>query len=1464
MIVDVWKDSDGLPQNTVRSILQSSNGFLFAGTYEGLVRFDGINFTVYDRRTFKEFNNNSVISLLEGKDSSLYIGTNGSSVIRLRKGQLYTLKNSLEGQTKSVRSLKEMSDGSVWAGSSGGGAFQIKNDSTIQLLNRTHGLASDFVNAFETDFYGRLWICTNNGLNYLENGNVYTFPFVEKGLTFISIVHLNESLIWVGTNKGIFEIDVNKLIVTQQFTIQHGLASNLITYLFNSSSGTVWVGTDGGGIAYYSGNKFHHLTTKNSNMSSNTVWTITEDHEKSIWVGTSNGINRIRIGKFVNFSTIDGLSNNFSRSIISDKNGTIYVGTDGNGLHEFSDNRFIQLFPKNETGDIKVTSLFVDQSEHLWVGTSSGLYKKPFGKLVQRILLPPTYHTTAIASISQASNGNIYVGTYGNGIYILKDDQFVTDLKKENGLSIEFIRMVFTDKKGTTWIGTNGGGLNQINDNKIIQHPLKGIPKNATIFTIHEDEMHDLWIGSDQGIFLYSDSTTHIFTQKEGLFNDVAFRILEDNQERLWISCNQGIYSIPKIQFKEIMYGRRLLLEYTSYGLSEGMRSKQVNGGSTPAGWMMKNGEMWFPTAEGISIFDPENENRNTIPPPVVIESINGIFSDHYLRHQLTFPSNQRKLEIIYSGLSYISPIKVKFKYILEGFDSTWIDAGNRRFATYTNIPHGTYTLRVIAANNDNYWNMTGDSLIVTFEPNFHETWWFILLSLVVIISTLTISHKMRVAHHKKAKEQLKQLVFERTKELEEEKERTELALVETEAAKKEAERQRDISENAMVVIAEQSQKIIEMDQIKSKFFSNISHEFRTPLTLTIGPLENALGGIYGDVDQQLAEQLNLMLRNSRRLLRLINQLLDISKMESGKMELKAHKGNFSRFLSDLTGAFASYALRRQIELKFESQHQHIELYFDTDKMDKIFYNLLSNAFKFTPIHGTISITISETESTVEVVISDTGKGIPEEDLPHIFERFRQAGNADLHEMSGSGIGLSLVKDFTELHKGELSVASAMGKGTSFILTFLKGNSHLLPEQVVEIPNIESEYDDIQGLNLELSELDAQDHWGSDKINSSSPLHTKQDHPYTILVVDDNKDIRKYIHDILKDSYKLVEGNNGKVGLKVLEEQSIDLVISDVMMPVMNGYDFCKAMRDNPIYSHIPIILLTAKATAQMKAEGLELGANDYMYKPFYAKELLARVKNLIRLSEQEKELKRINLDLESSNYALKQANELKTELLNIAAHDLRNPLQSIMGFSELLEPKLEADPSLQKYVHNIYTASQRMLHQIKEILDNAAIEAGMIQLKLKLVNITEITQQVIYHLQLSAQSKNQHIDFSTTDPFYIFADENRLSEIIENLISNAIKYSPKNKRIGVSIYKKSQTIALAVQDEGPGFTLSDKQKIFGKFQRLSARPTGGETSTGLGLSIVKQLVELHHGKIWVESEEGNGSTFVIEFPMNP
>jgi signal transduction histidine kinase/DNA-binding response OmpR family regulator len=738
-------------------------------------------------------------------------------------------------------------------------------------------------------------------------------------------------------------------------------------------------------------------------------------------------------------------------------------------------------------------------------------------------------------------------------------------------------------------VGTDEGGLNRFNETDQSFTAFNIGLEYYSIQAIYEDEQGRFWVGTYQkGIYLFDREKGVVvdnITEKDGLPSDLTKSILEDGSGNLWVGTDNGLSMVDP--------ENRRVKSYLNSGSREGNRYLRSSA------LKISTGEMLFGAREGFIIFHPDSIKDDPVPPQVVISDVSlfnrpdeeltfgGFISD---LDEVELAYNENDLRFDYVGLHYSDPSKNQYKYMLENFDEDWIDAGTQRNATYTNLDAGEYVFRVTACNRDGVWNEEGASLKIIIPPPFWATWWAYTLYVLFILGML-----YSIRRYELGRTHLK----------------NQLKLDEVKLKERE-----------------------ETDKLKSRFFANISHEFRTPLTLILGPSENIVSNSKEEETQKSASTIK---RNANRLLGLINQLLDLSKLEAGKLKLKASKNNIVPFIKGVTMSFESVAERKDITLRVQSSKNEIDLYFDKEKMTKIMTNLLMNACKFTLDGGAVTVALTlipspsgrgmsdlpagvltkaggQGEGKMQIIVKDTGVGISEEELPKLFDRFYQVDSSHTREHEGTGIGLALTKELVELHHGTISATSETGKGTEFTILLPVGRNHLKDEEIVETEVVSDEViltpDTIGMKNLKENNAADSSHFDKLSVTDNEVNEDKN----IILLVEDNVDVREFIKDSLGNEFQIEEASNGEQGVRKAEQIIPDLIISDVMMPKMDGNELTKRLKNDEKTSHIPIILLTAKSEQQSKLEGLETGADAYLTKPFDTKELQVRINNLISI----------------------------------------------------------------------------------------------------------------------------------------------------------------------------------------------------------------------------------------------------------
>ena len=782
------------------------------------------------------------------------------------------------------------------------------------------------------------------------------------------------------------------------------------------------------------------------------------------------------------------------------------------------------------------------------------------------------------------------------------------------------------DRTGSIWIGT-GYGVEVLDpDTGLFSHYLSqpGDPNslsNNSILALAEDSRGWIWIGTHGGLNLFDKEKKQFraFTTADGLPHNSVLTVVEDKNGNLWMSSPKGISHLRITQHRDSVQ-----FQFLNFDQYDGLQGKQYNENGA---LRTKNGEMVFGGANGFNIFNPDEIAENRMIAPLIITDLqvlnqsirpNTVYDGRtILKNSVAFTQDvelrhkDNVFSIEFGVLSFFHPEKSNYKYMLEGFDKKWISTtGEHRKVTYTNLDPGDYTFRVIASNNDGVWNEEGIRLRIKVLPPFWKTNYAFAIYAALIFAGLFVTRKLI-----------------------QQRERMNFAI--------EQERM-------------EAQRMHELDMMKLKFFTNVSHEFRTPLTLILTPVERMLNKPNEPIPPG---QFELIYRNAKRLLNLVNQLLDFRKLEVQEIRFNPSEGDIVQFVRETVFSFSDLAEKKAIPLRFETTLDKLETIFDQDKLEKILFNLLSNAFKFTPEGGEVSVELQLVDSSaVRIFVRDTGIGIPADKKDRIFERFFQHEVPNAMVNQGTGIGLSITKEFVRAHNGTIIVESEPGKGSCFIVTLPVKAVHVVP-----LENVSSQTDE----KIVADEV---------KVNG---YHK---HP-SLLLVEDNEDFRFYLKDNLRLQYNIIEAKDGDDGWEKVLSHLPDLVVSDIMMPGMDGIELCRRIKNDARVSHTPVILLTARSAEEQKIEGFASGAEDYITKPFNFEILQSRIKNLIHQRESFQREFRKHIDVRASNLNITSLDEkLISHALEIVESKLADPDFSVeelareLGMSRVhLYKKLQA-----------------------------------------------------------------------------------------------------------------------------------------------------------------------------------------------
>lgn len=1221
----------GLSNNAVTTIYQDKYGFMWFGTYEGLNRYDGYTFKVFRNNLTDTASlvNNWIVDIHEDEHHNIFVGTKkGTNLYDITSGKFSQVKfrsdykKGLFVSNEPVNEFASDGMGNVLIATAGQGLLVYKKNSTvakqIPFYNRKKRLDAYHVQAVKRDKNNKIWIFLQEYGLATYNPESNRIELVEQTVsTAKCIVPDNRGNIWIGNEYGLFRYN----IATKTMRVYNeagGFLSNDNVYgLTVDKEGVLWISTDGGGVTIYDikNNKLSYLKPGKENglLTSGAVNTVFEDKDLRKWIGTLRGGINILDNNKNKFKTVsstplkkDGLISNFIISFCEDRTGNLWIGTDGEGLsywnrkkdhftnytHKFNDHTSLT--------NNNVAGILEDEYQEIWLTTYGGEINK-FNKATGTFRYYPCYNTDTKGfdrnawSIYQDRLKNIWVGTCTDGgLYRLnrKTDKFdLFDAKLANVITIN------EDKSGTLWMGTFSALVRV--DLKYKKHQTYHL--STAVRAICEDMKGNFWIGTEgAGLLLFDRNTGKYktFSEKDGLPGNTVLNILEDNAGYLWISTFNGLsrFNPANKRFK-------------NFYETDGLQSNQFN---YNAALKLKSGELAFGGIKGFNIFRPDEIKPNIAEPRLLItglrignvayeqdESISDKQSVYEL-DKIVLPYDRAILSADFAALEYSSPNKISYSYYLEGWDNTWNNAGNNRTVSYSKLREGNYRLRIKSTNAEGTWLNNEQVLLVKVLPPWWRSVWAYLLYTAGLSGILYL-----YLRYQKRQTALKYQI-----------------------------------ELVNLKIAQEQ----ELNEKKLAFFTNVSHEFRTPLTLIINPIKEFLNS-NNQVD---SKELIVVYRNARRLLSLVDQLLLFRKSDAEN--LKVSPTNLVVFCKEVYFCFGQQARTRNITFNFFCEQEAIEIYMDKEKIEIALFNLISNAFKFTPDGGKITLIIKELSEGVEIHVADTGAGIPESVGNKLFDRFYQFFEKNSSAEPGFGIGLYLVSKFVKVHSGTVSYTSEPGKGTDFMIRLLKGKSHfpsqLIYESMAETPIFLDELiaDTSYPATLDI----AHEEEISDDIATEKPV---------ILIVDDNDDIRNYIKQLFRSSYIVYEARNGEEGLIMTQAHMPDIVITDVVMKELSGVELCRKIKEDSKLSHIPVILLTSSSSAEIKLKGIEGGADDHITKPFDKDILIARVSNLLKSRTTLQNYFYNEITLQSDNSKVSKENkEFLEKCIFITENHLDNP----------------------------------------------------------------------------------------------------------------------------------------------------------------------------------------------------------------
>ena len=1203
---------DGLSQNNINCILQDRNGFMWFGTDDGLNRYDGYDFVTYNLNSKTQYalSSNIIMDLVEDIDHNIWIGTShkGLNLFNYQSARFNDIEaadfNKLNMDIFStLTDIKSDSLGNVYlichtkvlklsktnktvhitpitffdfenkpienisTISNMGDTLMLGTDKGAMMMKKT--LQGNYVpienkwiivtNVKEIIQNGEEYIVAGGGGIYITDGSNHLAKF--EGVRCMDVILGKNKHLWVATTTGLLlytpDTATGRYKLSRQFTKGDdytSISSNKVKCLYEDRFGVVWIGTIGGGISRLDQNKnrFRHYKGQvtSSFIKNNKIRTIYEDPDQNVWFGTEvGGLSLLPFAEKDNYTS--GIED-----IAVHKGGPTSVFSI-NGLHEAGQSKVIA-----STDFYRYNRIYAYDHNSKYVGIE---------------LMPAKVMGLPVPTVVYKSDGDhLWIGTYEHGLYRYSFSQDSLVSYEGTNLSSNIIRSIVKDSRQRLWIGTANGlnmlTLAQQRSDKPTFQCFHHLPYDTTtigndyILPIYESTDQEIWVGTMGGglnRFVDTDCSFERVDVADGLPSNVVNNILEDDEGNLWLGSNRGVTKFsPKTRYIK------------NFDLSDGLQDFEF---SEMASCKRKSGEMLFGGNNGFNAFYPKEIRTSPTPPKVELtalyvlnqriatgEMIRGrvlLSQSIQKQRRITLKHTENSFSIYFTAFHANNPQKYKYKYQLAGFDKQWIITSSQyRFANYTSIAPGKYQFKVLASNGDGIWAQNPLVLEITILPPFWASWYAVAAYLALLLLVMWFFRRFSIIKSKK-KEELLLKHFERDK-------------------------------------AE------ELTQVKLRFFTDLSHEFRTPLTLIMGYAQTLLNNNKAMQTDGLANSIHILHRNANILLRLVNQLMDFRKFESGKMRLQVQKTNINLLANQVAASFRIAFKHKKINFTLVCDNTPVWLWVDQEKVGHILYNLLSNAAKYTPENGMVTFSIRDMDGRVKIEVKDSGIGIPTAEQPRVFERYYQASKAKPAPDGSTGIGLSFSKGLVEMHHGTIGFLSQEGKGTTFWVSFLKGKAHLNSQDIL------NEHPPMGSMPTAGTPLTEVPDGGKD---TTTTLAEPAGKPEIILVVEDHYDLRTFLSQQLSKTYQVITAANGLQGLESCLHHTPDLVISDVMMPQMDGYELCRKIKGDERVCHIPVILLTAKTDSVHQVKGFEEGANAYISKPFNFEVLQAQAESIFK-----------------------------------------------------------------------------------------------------------------------------------------------------------------------------------------------------------------------------------------------------------
>ncbi|MDW5289174.1 two-component regulator propeller domain-containing protein [Formosa sp. PL04] len=1188
----------GVAITSVMCINEDNNGFIWFGTNNGLFRYNSndIKKYSYSQSNPHSISTNRINKILTNNNGQLLIATENGLCKYNTDLDNFSRLDILDKQNRpigiNIASITQTLNGDYWLVDSKGLAKINPNLSHAEYIEIDEQNTSR-ARLLYKDNSDNIWVVYQDGRIYFKTKETSEFRLFSKGISGLPrTMFVNDGKVWIGYDKdGLLCFDINGNIL-RHYNVENEFPSDQIRSVIMSNDNKLWVATYKGIVIIKGLDIIKEITPENHpNLPHHSIWSLYKDTNNIVWIGTwlgglsyysefKNSVTHFKQSNKNNLKTDDIIT-----AFAPDPNNVdIWIGAESGSLYKYNQqtNQTTKndvLYNKNRVKNIK--SLVFDENNTLWIGTRDDgiLYKNENENKFTQLKTPFKIGLQVLCMLPE-KNG-IWISDYQQGVfyYSFLDKtfkQYKHNPLDKTSISNNHIRKIIRDRKDNLWFATEKGlNLMSKDSHKFTHFFHSDVDSNSLsddyIYSISEDSNGDLWIGTNgSGLdkLNIASMTFEHHSTKNGLPGDEIYSILEDVNSNLWLATNNGICKFYPKENKVLTFGH-----------IDGI----YNNSFTPnAGLLSNTGLMFFGGSNGFVYYKPNDILiRNTIKPRPIITNFfigneevlpkqenNILFTNISNTENIKLDYSQKSFSFRFVANNYIDPDKNRFKYRLINFNDDWIETNINGSAVFTNVPPGKYTFEIIASNNDGIWNERPKTLEIFIAPPIWGRWYAFLFFGLITLSTMLYLRKQTINRQKLKNE------------------------IQLEKLKNESE------EN--------------LHQLKLQFFTNITHEFRTPLTLILGPVNGLLNSF--EKESHAFNQLNLIKNNSERLLRLINRILDFRKIDAGKLKLSPVHKDVISFTKDIFNCFSELARLRNIEYNFKSDTNSIKIDFDPEKLDKIIFNILSNAFKYSNDGSKIELIIKNNRETklefiesnevaigdlninefIEISICDTGVGISKENLSHIFERFYHTTIESAH---GTGIGLNLSKEYLDLHKGKLKVNSVVKKGTIFSIYL----PHKQEGPFNKIENLKNYIDEENSTKPNIIAF-------QERIEQTEDLY----HDSLILIVEDNIELLNYLGYVLGHHFKVIKTKNGIEALEQTHSLFPDIIISDIMMPEMDGIELCETIKKDIRTSHIPVILLTALESVKNRISGLTSGADAYISKPFDDKLLITQIINLL------------------------------------------------------------------------------------------------------------------------------------------------------------------------------------------------------------------------------------------------------------